>query len=237
MPPKNAQGTPPEEEQGDDAPKYVTEEQLNKAISARFGDFSKKIEKTLGDVTTSLTSAVTSKFEELSSRITPAPAADDSKAGKPPSLEDSPVVKGLQKTIAELKLANEKVAADAQREREQARDVKLRTRVQDELVKSGVDSARARHALALLVDSEKRIKWEGDGDDLVFRDQDNTEVDLKTGIAAWTKGDDGKHYLPASGASGSGARAGGNGRTAPTKGPPTRADIGNAILGMALSQS
>lgn len=231
--PENAQGTQTQTEQGGDAPKTVTEEQLNRAITARLNDFSKKIEKTLGEITSSLTGTFTKQFEELSTRI--APPVHEDKGGKA-APEDSPMMKGLLKTIEELKASNAKTAAEAQREREQARSATLRTKAQEALLASGVDSARARHALALLVDSEKRIKWDGDSDELTFRDTDNTEVDLKTGIASWMKSDDGKHYLPASGASGSGARPGGSGRTPPSKGPPTKADIGAAILGMALKE-
>ena len=50
-----------------DEPKYVTEEQLNRAISARFGDFSKKIEKSLETAI----GGFGAKLDELKSSFTP----------------------------------------------------------------------------------------------------------------------------------------------------------------------
>src|SRR6185369_6111031 len=86
--------------QGGDAPKYVTEEQLNRAITARFTDFHKKTEKTWETFAASLTS----KFEELVKPAAPASGAADQKPA------DDPLLQGMQKQIAELKAAAEQSA-------------------------------------------------------------------------------------------------------------------------------
>jgi hypothetical protein len=230
MPPENPpQGTPTQSGQGEgDAPKYVTEEQLNRAISARLGDFGKKIEKTISE---SLATTLTAKLDELKTSLS-APGAGEGGSKETPKgvdIENHPLVKGLQKQIADQKSATERLQQERDAEKASARDQKLRSALSDSLTKGGIDPTRVRHAVGILVDVEKRVRFaDDDGDELVFKDSTG-DVDLTTGLKGWLKSEDAKIFLPPRGTLGAGDRSQGkttqNGQAAPT--------VGAALLGMA----
>ena len=64
-------------------------------------------------------------------------------------------------------------------------------------MKAGIGEKRIKHAMALLVDGEKRVKWDEDGERLVFRDDTSGEIEFNAGIAGWLRSEDAKFYLPA----------------------------------------
>lgn len=230
MPPdEKPQGTPDQPGQGaGDPPKYVTEEQLNRAISARLGDFGKKIEKSISE---SLATTLTAKFDELKSSFAPSgtgggDSKDPAKAG---DIENHPLVKGLQKQVNDQKIATERMQQERDAEKARARDQVLRTKLADDLTKGGIDPTRVRHAVGILVDVEKRVRFADDeGDELVFKDTTG-DVDLATGLKGWLKGEDAKIFLPPRGTQGAGDRSQGR---PPQNGqqPPS---VGGALLGMA----
>lgn len=221
------QGNQSQTGQGDggDAPKYVTEEQLNRAISARLGDFSKKFEKTLETTV----STITSKVEEMfTKQQQPPPGGEGGSGGDPKAIENHPIVKGLQKQLADTKTLVDQTRADRDAEKSKARDTTLRTRVQEALTKGGLDPKFVGHAVGHLVDTSKRVRFtDDDSDELVFRDG-TTDVDFDTGMKGWLKTDDAKLYLPPRGTQGSGdrpgSRPGSSGTPAPT--------VGGVLLGM-----
>jgi hypothetical protein len=201
MPPTDDQGNSSQTEQ---ATSGLTAEQLeqitsvvsnivNKAISSRNKEVEKKFQTTASEIEAKLE-------QKLSTLSTPAAATSNE-----PKIEDNPLYKGMLKKYSELQERFEQSEKEKTAERNAARDVRLRQQVADELVKAGVDPSRTRHALALLVDSEKRVKYDDDGE-IIFRDLDNQEIDFSTGIRSWTKSDDAKVFMPARGATGSGDR-------------------------------
>lgn len=211
--------------QGDgDPPKFVTEDQLNRAITARFTDFSKKQEKHLGDFSTSLTSRIEELMKPPSTSSTPAESKN----------ADDPIVRGLQKQLQDLTAKADKAASEAAAEREKSRKQSLRQTLTDTLLKNGVDAARVKHAVGFLVDAEGRVRYQEGGDDLVFTDTDGSELDLHTGVKSWVGSEDGKFYLPARGITGSGDRGTGNPPKAAGKSKPgavpTNAELGNSLL-------
>ena len=220
-------GAPNPQGEGD-SPKFVTEDQLNRAISARFGAFEKsfgsKLEKTLGESLAGLST----KFEEALASVKTDGAPKNEQKQQSSSVLDAPEYKGMQRELAELKKQTAEAKAERDAERGKVRDSSLRQRLGEELAKHGVDAARAKHAIGYLVDADKRVRWSEDGEQLVFRDADG-EVDLATGLKGWVKTDDGKLYIPPRGAQGSGDRPGGsvNGQRQQTL---QRGDIGRAIL-------
>lgn len=215
---------PPEGTQGDNgnAPKYVTEEQLNRAITARLAAFGKSQEKVLGEFQTTLTG----KLEELlKAAPVPTTTAESSKPA------ESPELKGALKRLAEIEAANKQIQAERDAERAKARDVALRQQLSDTLLKHGVDATRVKHAVGILVDSEKRVRFDEDGESLIFKDSDNTDVDLITGVRSWVKSDDGKFYLPPRGVNGSGDRGAGKApQTAQKGGQVTAESLGDLLL-------
>lgn len=217
---------PPGQGNGDE-PKFVTEEQLNRAISARLGDFGKKIEKSIETAV----SGIGAKLDEIAKREpsggTPPPGGEGQK-----SIEESPIVKGLQKQLGEMQKNLDTAKADRDAEKQKTRDQSLRQRLQDTLTKGGLDPKFVRHAVGNLVDTEKLVRFADDeSDDLVFRDG-TTDVDLGTGIKTWLKSDDAKIYLPPRGTKGSGDQRDGKGSGNGLQPQPMTA--GKALLGMAL---
>ena len=197
----------------------LVNEVVNKAISARNKDVDKKFQATMTELM--------SKFEEKLKAVTPAPVSNPDE----PKVEDSPVYKGMQKKFAELQEKFEQSEREKAEERNKARDIAMRQRVADELVKAGVDPSRTRHALALLVDSEKRVKYDDDGE-IVFRDLDNQELDFATGLRSWAKSEDAKVFMPARGSTGSGDRRPASRKPASNNGSASLEDeIGESLLG------
>lgn len=225
----------PQSPQGDGGtPQYVTVDQLNAAITARFKAFDKKIEElfTKGSETilTKVAETIDQRFESLKQ-----PA--DKKPDAPGSIDDHPVVKGLQKQLDELRKANEQSKAEAAAERAKMRETKLRQRLTDELTSHGIDPARAKHAVGFLIDVEKRVRYSGDDDDtIVFRDADGQDLDLGTGLKGWAKSEDAKIYMAPRGTQGSGDRGVSNPRAA-TQGQPQPGALGNWLLSMANGSS
>ena len=200
------QGAPPNGA-GEDAPKYVTEEQLNRAITGRLSDFSKKFEKTLETSFGGLSEKLMTQVGDLiTQKVGETKKPDDSNT--PKGAED-PMVRGLQKQLE----AVQKEVADAKRERDEqvanAKALDLRSKVQAELTKAGfTDAERARMAMGHLIDVDKRIR-RGEDDSIVGRDiQDDQDVDLSTFVRSWVKSDEAKIFLPPKGAAGSGGRGG-----------------------------
>ncbi len=225
----NSQGNgSPEEPQGQGGgePKFVTADDLNKAITARFSAFEKKNATTLEATLKTFGEGVFAKLEELK----PKPIEPGDKSNEPPKIDDHPVVKGLQKQLAELAKTNEQATQRAAAERARSRDSQLRSKLAEELMKSGFkDANQARHAVHFLADGDKRVRWaDEDSDAIVFRDNDGTEVDLATGLKGWAKTDDAKIYLPPQGASGSGDRGGGRSPQGGKK-KPQRGELGAAL--------
>ena len=108
------------------------------------------------------------------------------------------------KDFAEMKATAEKANAAK-------RDTDGRMALSQELEKGGITGQRLKHALNHLR-AEGLVKF-GEGDKLVFT-QGEEDVDLAAGVVGWLKTDDGKHFLPPSGAGGSGSGQGGKAGTA-----------------------
>lgn len=214
-------------------PEAVTVDMVNeivsKAISARNKQIESKIEKSLSD----FSSKLDEKFAAL--KIDTPPAGSSGDPPKPSDIENHPLVKGLQKQIADQKTATEQIKAERDAEKARVRDQVLRTKLTDELTKGGIDPRYVRHAVGVLVDAEKRVRFAADdADDLVFKDATG-DVDLGTGLKGWLKSEDAKIFMPPRGTQGSGDRPGSK---TTTNGAPTTS-LGSTLLrmGMAAPQS
>lgn len=189
----NGQGGEPQYATLDQVTDAVSE-MINKAITNRNKQVESKMDKMLSDLT--------AKFEERLKASAPTPSSSAE-----PKVEDAPAYKGLQKQLSDMQQKLEAAERAKRSETLRAKDKDLRQRLSDELVKAGVDPSRVRHAVGLLVDSDKRVRYVDDEtDDVVFSDDDNQEVDFKTGLRSWLKSDDAKIYMSARGTTGSGDR-------------------------------
>lgn len=157
--------------------KFVTAEQLNAAITARFRTFESKQSEQF------------SKIEQL---ILERATQQESKEQKKAPVEDP--------QIAQMRKQIEKLTADKAKNRE----VALRSKLSEELVAAGVNPATVKALVALHVDSDKAVSYESDeSDEIVFKAQDNS-YSLKDGLQQWLKTEDAKAYLIPKGAKGSG---------------------------------
>lgn len=230
MEPKDPQGnTAPQAAQGtDESPNFVTEDQLNKAITARFKSFEQKVEKTFGESFTTFGGKIK---EELASLLAPKPEPpkepEKKKDAQAPSTPH-PDLRRFEEQIAALTKQADEARSERDTERAKTRDTTLRQRLTDALATAGIDGVRARHAVGLLVDSEKRVRWSEEGDAVLFRRAEDDDVDLGEGLKHWLKTDDAKLYLPPRGATGSGDRPGAATPRTPAA-PPTRGDVADGL--------
>lgn len=177
----------------------VSLEDVNRAITARFRDFDKKIESRLGEQFSSLKSEMAELMAAKPAEADAKPPAD----AKAHSVEDSPAVKSLQKQLAEIKNKNAEIERLRAEEAQKSRDLAMRGKLTEALASHGIEGTRAKGALALLVDADKRVSCDPDGT-IVFRDANGDALDLQTGLKSWVGGEDAKLYLPPRGAAGSG---------------------------------
>jgi len=235
-------GTPTEE-----PVKHFTDEQnaqMNQAITAGVTQGLKKFKTEFRtELQTSMTTTIAEAFKSsmadldgvLDAKFAALAPAAKEKNGKgegahTPTTE-TPEYKGLQKQIADLtKKANDaEVVATTEKQKARARD--LRAQLSELLAAHGVkDPARNRAATTNLI-ADGRVDWSketGEENSLVFNEADGA-LDIKTGLAGWAKGDDGKIYVAPTTATGSGDRGGGKG-PAPKPGAYQRGDFGKALM-------
>ena len=96
---------------------------------------------------------------------------------------------------------------------------------------------RARHALGLLVDAERRVRWADDTEAIFFRTDAHDELELAAGVREWLKTDDAKLSIPASAPAGSGDRPGAlPPSTRAPSGPPDRTAVAEGLRRALLGQ-
>jgi hypothetical protein len=162
--------------EGNNAPSYATVDQVAQIVNAAISSRNKNFEK---------------KFEELMGKL--APTEPDTKPGEKPSAELSK----LQKQLADLQ-------AERESEKEKRRDLELRSSVKEKLSSLGIQPTHIKAAMAVLVDSERSIGYNEDGE-LVFRTPTG-DRDLESGLKAWAKSEEAKLFLPPRGVAGSGEK-------------------------------
>jgi hypothetical protein len=206
----------------------MTEEHVHALIGGRLRAFEERIGKTIGDSVGALAKSMKEELAALVSK--PEPQADDKRKKD----AESPELKKLQEQIASLTKQAEDARAERDAERARARDTMLRQKLAEALGTAGIEGVRAKNAIGVLVDAEKRLRWSDDGEAILFRNGDR-EDELPVGLKDWLKTEDAKLYLPPRGASGSGDRPG----AAPPRassGPPSRADVAEGLRRALLGQ-
>jgi hypothetical protein len=223
--PQPPAGTDPPKD-GAEAPKYITEEQLQTALGERFRSFEQKVDKALGTLGSKLKDELVAIFPKPEP---PKPSDDGKSKDKEPSA--SPELKKLQEQITVLTRQADEARSERDAERARGRDATLRQRLTDALSAAGIEGVRARHAVGLLVDAERRVRWTEDGQAITFDD-----FELAAGLREWLKTDDAKLYLPARGVLGSGDRPGAQPPPRAPAGPPDRATVADGLRRVLLGQ-
>lgn len=211
----------------------ATSEMINKALTARNKQVESRVEKMLGDKLAELNKSFEDKLAKLLEANTQKSESVESskKDTKSAPVEDNPAVKELQSQLAKVTKQLETTEREKKVETARARDKELRQKLSDELVKAGVDPARVKHAVGILVDSEKCVRYVDDTDEIVFLNSEGEEADLKSGTKSWIKTDDGKFYALPKGTRGSGERPTSKQGTTPSSSDP-KAEM-NGILAEA----
>lgn len=200
-----------------------------KSATKKLGtDLTASLTESLGKSLGETLTAYETKREEAAAaaeaeRQEAAKAANGGKApngAEVPRIEDSAAFRSLQKKFEASEKAREASEAKARAEAAKTKDASLRQRISEELDKSGFDSKARQLALSHLVDGAKLARWSEDGETIVFRDTDGSDVDLPTGLKSFAQTEDGKRLMPASGASGTGDRS--------RFTPPTQSKTGKA---------
>lgn len=208
---------------GGDTPKYITEDQLNKAISGRFSRF----EKTIGE---KITAGNVSK-EDIAGIVGDAfKARDDAAAAKTntdqgKNDENEVLMTRLSKLEGDLK--NER--GTRKKVEQDALDKTVRQRIASALQSAGVSEGKSR-LLAKSLHERKIARYEGDA--IVLEFDDEVHGDVKDGVGKWLATTEGKEWAPAAPAGGSGsrpARAGASGNSDGSSQYPTEADIAAAL--------
>jgi hypothetical protein len=228
-------GTGTDNQQGGNGPEPLNEEKVAsiaaQVVNQAFTNRSKKLREEITADFTRGFEGVNKTLAELTAAL-PQPKGVKKKEGEAElDHADSPVLKGLQRQLEELRNEATQLKAERDAERTQSKNMTLRQKLGDELARAGInDPQRVRYAMALLVSEEQRVRWSEDGESIVFRDATGEDIDLATGIKTWAKSEDGKHFLPPTGARGSGDRQG-QGRTQQQQGTkePSATDLGLAI--------
>jgi hypothetical protein len=220
------------------APAYVTDEQLQAALTTRFRSFEQKVDKALADGLGAMGTRLRDELVALFPKPEPRPEGEPRPAeGGAAQPAPAPELKKLQDQIALLTKQAEDARSERDAERGRARDSLLRQRVTEALSGVGIEGVRARHALGLLVDAERRARWADDGESILFRTDAHDELDLASGVREWLKTEDAKLYLPPRGAAGSGDRPGAQPPPArQPAGPVDRATVAEGLRRALLGQ-
>lgn len=200
----------------------------NSAIGARLKTFEKQAEvrnKESSD-------AILKKLEEFGTTVTAnAGGKKKNKDGEEPvGDEHSTAFKSLQRQIETMKTEAAATKAERDTERAKSKALGLQQQTREGLAKYGItDPIRAKHALAVL---HERLGHDED-DRPAFKDANGDFLDLDTGLKSWAASEEGKYFLPPTGARGSGDRPGQGAKNpngAPTSSEPSMADLGMAIV-------
>jgi hypothetical protein len=233
MPPENEHGDESDNSKGEGtAPKYITSEELNKAVTARLQAFEKSFDKkhkeTLSEALKGLVGEIDGLVSTKLETMVAAKSTDGKDKGKS-GVEDNPMVLGLKKELADLRTKAEQAEKRAAAEEARAKDIELRRKLGDELGKHGVDSSRAKMAVGFLIDSDKRARYSDEGE-ILFRDEEGNDLELAAGVKAWIRSEDAKIYLPPKGMHGSGERPSSGKPKVGADGKMSRAQLGEALL-------
>lgn len=174
----------PQSEPGDsNTPEYITKDQIGEIVS-----------QIVNSAMTSRNKSFEKKFEEMMTKVS-VPVESKPEKEEPVSKAE---MMAMRKQLAEYAAKDEATTA-------KERDQKLRETTKEHLTKIGVPTHLLKGAVATLVDADKLVFLNEDGE-LKFKSSIG-EVDMDQGVKQWSKSTDGKAFLPPKGAQGSGDRS------------------------------
>jgi hypothetical protein len=180
---------------------------VNNMITARLGTFEKKLKESLGGT---MAETLKTQLPELLKDFKPADTTTepDGKGGK--RGKDDIETATLRKEVAQLRTDREADKQKYEAERAKNRASTLKATVTEQLAAIGITD-KAKHALAFLQQDGRLahaidVGVSEDDDQVVFRADDGSWVDLPMGLKGWGKQEDARLYMAPSGVRGSGSR-------------------------------
>jgi hypothetical protein len=222
----------------------VVEGVVGKALGSLRREFETKQTKALEGFKSTLETTFSGLLDGFETKLTEKFGDEGKSKDKKPNgdgvdLASHPQFKALQRKLEESTKAQETLAAERRAEREKSRSTSLHEKVVDILLSQGADPKSVKLAAANLIKVHECVAYESDdSEEIVFREKDGDNSPLESGIKTWVASEEGKRWLAARGAKGSGDGAGG-GQRRPTGGgsngqqPSTGREIGEAILNIA----
>jgi hypothetical protein len=208
-------------------------ELINKALGSRFKAFEAQQTKNLEAFGSGLTEKLLGGIDEKLSAFKPAEPG----SGKP---KDSATDLSQHPDFRALKKQNDEFSRQLAEEREEkakakaaARQELLNRKIDEALQAAGFSAIKAARNNLL---AEGRVRFEGDdSDNVVFVDDEGGGLPLKRGFSEFAKSAEGKIFMPATGANGSGDRQQQSGVRPGSQGngqgqPPSKAELGQALL-------
>lgn len=191
--------------------------EVTEAIAQDFGKQMETYTKSIGEQIASLSTGKKGKGGKV----------DDEGAPDP---DNSPAMRTMQKQMEDLKASNAKLTTERQQEVDRNRSMQMRSKLREQLEQHGItEPHRVKAVSAILIDAEKRIAWDEESNDFVFKDTDGGDLELATGVKAWVTSEEGQNFIPPAGAGGSGGKPSTRKTTTPNT-EPSKADIGMALL-------
>ena len=221
---------------GAEQPKYVTIEDLNRALSGRDKRLLASIKKTFtsgapkgdeadeGDDEAETTTVPAKKPSKGSAASATTPAAA--------SGSDDPRFQDLEARLAKSEKEREKEKRARAEEKAAGRKAEERTKLSEALTAAGITGPKLRAAIAILHTEDARVK-RGEEDSIVFVDGDD-EIDLGEGVKRWLATEDGKAFLPPRGAKGAGTERSRLPGAAATDPKSQRKEAANALFAKAF---
>jgi hypothetical protein len=194
-------------DQGEESsPEYMTKEEFSRETNKIMTAYLRKFEKIV---------------ESKSQSVTPVA-----------QVEEVAKASSVNPEVAELRKQLQIFQAKAKETEEKANDKALRAEVTENLLQFGIAPGLVKHAVGYLVDAEKAVKRDEEGN-LIMK-VDRVDFDIKTALSSWIKTDDAKPYRAPLGNQGSGStstKASASGNANKSK-APTKEEIGSSLLEM-----
>lgn len=184
---------------------------IHKAIGSRLSSqsFKDSIGTIAGAAAATAMEGFSGKLDELiAAKVTPDPD-DKGKGGKPPeggSWKDSPEYKDMLKREEARDAAAKKIEDERAAEKETGYRNEERKELEAALRKAGIEEVKLRSCVATLIHEDKVMQRDANGDVVyrVQRDDFFDDMGVHEGVKEFLGTDEGKAFLPASGAGGTG---------------------------------
>ena len=186
---------------------------IHKAIGSRLSSqsFKDSIGAIAGEAAGQAMEGFSSKIDELIAAQGKSSEGDDKEdkgnKGKTPDFKDSPEYKAMVQRDKDRQTEHDAlIAKDKEKEEAQLRSEE-RTHLEAALRKAGIEEVKIRACAATLIHEDKVLQRDSAGN-IVYRAQRDgyfDDLDLSAGVADYLGTDEGKAFMPASGASGTGS--------------------------------